>query len=55
MIVSPLSNVPLGTADLLAYVMLILVAIFLVSGVLAAYYYLKRTKRMKETEPATPV
>ena len=54
MVVSPLSNVPLGTADLLAYTMLVVVAIFLVSGPLITYYYWKKNKRMKETTPASP-
>lgn len=54
MVVSPLSNVPVGTADILAYTMLIVVAVFLVSGPLITYYYWKRNKRMKETSPASP-
>jgi hypothetical protein len=54
MVVSPLSNVPVGTANILAYTMIIVVAIFLLSGPLITYYYWKRNKRMKETSPASP-
>ena len=51
----PLSNVSLGTSDLLAEVMLILVALFLVTGVSAIYYYFRKMKRMQAAEPsATP-
>jgi preprotein translocase subunit SecG len=54
MVVSPLSNVSLGTADMLAYLLIVLIAIFLVAGPALTYYYLKKTKRMKETPPASP-
>ena len=54
MVVSPLSNVSLGTANFLADVMIVLVAMFLVSGTLVSYYYWKRIKRMREITPASP-
>jgi len=54
MVVSPLSNVSLGTANFLSYVMIVLVAAFLVSGTIVSYYYWKRIKRMKETLPVSP-
>jgi len=54
MVVSPLSNVPAGTANILAYTMLIVVAVFLLAGPAITYYYWKRNKRMKETAPASP-
>jgi len=46
-----LSNVSLGTANFLAYIMLLLVAIFLVSGPAIAYYYWKKNKLMKAAVP----
>jgi len=48
---SLLSNVPLGTANILAYLMLILVAIFLISGTSITYYYWRKIKRMKAAAP----
>lgn len=47
-----LTNVPLGTADILSYSMLIVVAIFLVSGPAITYYYWKKSKRVKSV-PST--
>jgi len=44
---SLLSNVPLSTANTLSYVMLALVAIFLLSGPSITYYYWRKNKRMK--------
>lgn len=46
-----LSNVPLETANLLAYSMMVLVAIFLVFGVSVYYIYRKKSKQMKAAEP----
>jgi len=46
-----LSNVSLGTANLLSYAMLSMVAIFLVSGPVITYYFWKKNKRMKATSP----
>jgi preprotein translocase subunit SecG len=54
MVVSPLSNVPIGVANILAYTMVVVVAIFLLSGPVITYYYWKKNKRMKEASPASP-
>ena len=48
---SLLSNVPLGTANILSYTMLVMVAIFLISGPAVTYYYWRKNKRMKATPP----
>ncbi len=49
---SPLAtNVPLGIADILSYTMLVVVAIFLISGPAITYYYWKKNKRMKAASP----
>jgi hypothetical protein len=53
MIGSLLSNVPPGTADTLAYAMLIVVAIFLLSGPVITYYFWKKNKRMKPVSPTS--
>jgi len=42
-----LSNVPPGTADTLAYAMIVVVAIFLISGPALTYYYWRKVKRTK--------
>ncbi len=47
MVVSPLSNVPLDTANMLAYTMIVVVAIFLISGPAITYYYWRKVKRTK--------
>ncbi|GEM_PF-4797542 len=44
---SVLSNVPLGTANVLADLMLVVVAIFLLSGPAITIYYYRKNKRMK--------
>jgi hypothetical protein len=41
------TNVPAGTADILSYTMLVVVAIFLLSGPAITYYYWKRNKRLR--------
>jgi uncharacterized membrane protein len=41
------TNVPPATADILSYSMLVVVAIFLLSGPAITYYYWKRNKRLK--------
>jgi hypothetical protein len=46
-----LSNVPPGTADILSYTMLVVVAIFLLSGPAITYYFWKKNKRMKAGSP----
>ena len=48
---SLLSNVPLSTANTLSYTMLVVVAIFLLSGPSITYYYWKKNKRMKAASP----
>lgn len=47
-----MSNVSLGTADFLSYLMLVVVAIFLLSGPVITYYYWRRNKKMKATPSA---
>jgi hypothetical protein len=46
-----LSNVPLGTANVLSDFMLVVVAIFLISGPSISYYYWRKNKRMKAAPP----
>jgi uncharacterized membrane protein len=46
-----LTNVPAGTASLLSYTMLVVVAIFLLSGPIITYYYWKKNKKMKAASP----
>jgi len=48
---SALTNVPAGTANFLAYTMIVVVAIFLVSGPIVTYYYWRKNKRMKAALP----
>jgi len=52
---TPLSNVPLGTANALADLMLVIVAIFLISGPSITYYYWRKNKRMKAATPTGSV
>jgi hypothetical protein len=52
MISSLLSNVPPGTADTLAYGMLVVVAMFLLSGPAITYYFWKKNKRVKGVSPS---
>jgi uncharacterized membrane protein len=47
------TNVPLGTADILSWAMLVVVAIFLLSATGITYYYWKKDKKSKAA-PATP-
>lgn len=51
MLGSFLTNVPAGTANLLSYTMLVVVAIFLISGPAITYYYWKKNKKMKAASP----
>ncbi|HYB07957.1 MAG TPA: hypothetical protein VEB87_07405 [Nitrososphaerales archaeon] len=46
-----LANVPLSTANLLAYVMLGLVTLFLLTSLGIAYYFWRQTKKMKAASP----
>ena len=46
-----LSNVSPATADLLAYLMIVIVAIFLVTGPIIVYIYYRKNKKMKALEP----
>jgi uncharacterized membrane protein len=48
-----LSNVPPATADVLSYFMLVVVAIFLLSGPAITYYYWKKNKRLKTASPTS--
>jgi len=52
---SALSNVPLSTANTLSYLMLAVVAIFLLSGPSITYYYWRKNKRMKAAAPTGSV
>jgi len=47
-----LSNVPIGTANLLAYSMMVLVAIFLIFGPTVYYFYWRESKKSKSADPA---
>ena len=49
-----LSNVPLSTANALSYSMILIVAIFLLSGPSITYYYWKKNKRMKAVSTTGP-
>ncbi len=51
MLTSAFSNVSLGTANTLSYLILILVAIFLLSGPSITYYYWRKNKRMRAAAP----
>ena len=51
MLSTVLSNVSIGTANLLANLMFVVVAVFLLSGPAITYYYWRRNKRMKPAEP----
>ena len=46
-----LTNVTPGTADILSYAMLAMVAVFLISGPIVTYFYWKKNKRMKAASP----
>ncbi len=54
MISSVLTNVPVGTADILSYTMIVVVAIFLISGPAITYYYWRKMKRTKAISTAAP-
>ena len=49
--IPPLTSVSLGTANDLAYLMLVVVAVFLISGPALTYYYWKKNKKMKAASP----
>ncbi len=49
---SLLSNVSPSTADFLSYMMLVMVAIFLISGPVITYIYYRKSRRMKAAQPA---
>ncbi|MDG6953851.1 MAG: hypothetical protein JRN16_00645 [Nitrososphaerota archaeon] len=51
MLATLLSNVPLGTADALSWSMLVVVAVFLVSGTSIAYYFWRESKKGKAAAP----
>ena len=51
MLNAALTNVPLSTANSLSYLMLVVVAIFLLSGTSLTYYYWRKNKRMKAASP----
>ncbi len=48
-----LSNVSPELANLLSYLMLVIVGVFLVSGPLIVYIYYKKNKKLKASEPPT--
>jgi len=47
-----LSNVSLGTANILAYLMLVVVAVFLLSGPAIYYFFSRKRKQEVKAEPA---
>jgi preprotein translocase subunit SecG len=47
-------TISLGTANLLAYLMLVVVAIFLISGPIIVYIYYQKNKRERAAEPPKP-
>ena len=55
MLSSTFSNVPAGTANILAYAMFAVVAVFLLSGPLVVYYYYRKVKRVKAAAPTGSV
>jgi len=48
------SGVSLGTADTFAYLMLVVVGIFLVSSVAIAYIYIRKNRRENPAPAASP-
>jgi hypothetical protein len=54
MLGTALTNVSLGTANALSYAILLVVAVYLLSGPAIVYYYWKKNKRMKAAMPAGP-
>ena len=48
-----LANVPASTANILSYTMLVVVAIFLISGPSITYYYWKKNKQMRAGSPSS--
>ena len=48
-----LSNVPIGLANTLSSVMLVLVAILLLSGPAMVWYFWKQNKKLKAAQPTT--
>ena len=48
---SILSNVPVATANVLAYAMLAMVVVLLLSGPVVVYYYSRKARRMKAASP----
>lgn len=49
-----MTNVPLSTANVLSYAMLIVVAVFLLSGPSITYYYWKKIKKTRAASPTGP-
>jgi len=49
-----LSNVSIGLADTLSYIMLVLVAILLLAGPAMVYYFWKQSKKVKSVAPTAP-
>jgi cbb3-type cytochrome oxidase subunit 3 len=47
------TNVPMSTADLLSYSILIVVAIFLLAGPAIVYIYYRKSKRERVAQQAT--
>jgi hypothetical protein len=48
-----LLTVPASTANTLAYAMLVVVAIFLVSGPALVYYFWKQDKKLRNAAPSS--
>lgn len=49
-----LTNVPLHTADVLAYAMLAMIAVLLTSGPAVIYYYYRKFKKTRAAPEGTP-
>lgn len=48
------SNVSLSTANTFAYLMLVIVGLFLVSSVAIAYFYIRKNRRENPAPAASP-
>jgi len=45
--------VSLATANLLAYLMLVMIGVFLVTGPLIVYFYYRKSRKTRAVEPST--
>jgi hypothetical protein len=49
-----LTNVPASTANVLSYAILVVVAVYLISGPLITYYFWKKNKKPSTAQPTEP-